>query len=62
MFFMKIRTNLAMVAIFIVLALSFLPIYGQNMFNTTANSANTIENTAEENRNLGLDSCNTWYK
>ena len=55
MFFMKIRTNLAMIAIFIVLALSFLPLYGQNMFNTTANSANTIENTAEENRNVGLD-------
>jgi hypothetical protein len=44
-----------MVAIFIVLALSFIPIYGQNMFNTTANSANTIENTAEENRDVGLD-------
>ena len=55
MFFMKIQTNLAMVAMFIVLALSFLPIYGQNMINTTANTANTIENTAEENRNVGLD-------
>ena len=55
MFFMKIRTNLAMVSLFIVLALSLLPIYGQNMFNTPSNSANTIENTAEENRNVGLD-------
>ena len=55
MFFMKIQTNLAMVAMFIVLALSFLPIYGQNIFNTTANTANTIENTAEENRKVGLD-------
>ena len=55
MVFMKIRTNLAMVAIFIVLTLSFLPIYGQNMFNTTSISPNTIENTAEENRNIGLD-------
>ena len=52
---MKIQTNLAMVAMFIVMALSFLPIYGQNIFNTTANTANTIENTAEENRKVGLD-------
>ena len=55
MFFMKIQRNLAMVAMFIVLALSFLPIYGQNMINTTANTPNTIENTAEVNRNVGLD-------
>ena len=55
MFFMKIQTNLSIVAIFMVLGLSFLPIYGQNMFNTTANSPNTIENTAEENRIVGVD-------
>ncbi len=44
-----------MVAMFMVLASSLLPIYGQNMFNTTANTANTIENTAEENGNVGLE-------
>ena len=52
---MDIRGKLATVTIFIVLTISFLPIYGQNMIN---NTANTIENTAEENRNVDLNNIN----
>jgi hypothetical protein len=44
-----------MVGMFIILASSLLPIYGQGMINTTANTANTIENTADENKNVGLE-------
>jgi hypothetical protein len=49
------RTNLGLTAIILVLGLCLLPIYGQNMMNTTTNTANTIENTVNENRNVELD-------
>ena len=59
---MNTRTNLGLTAIILVLGLCLLPIYGQNMMNTTTNTpntientANTIENTANENRNIELD-------
>ena len=48
---MDIRKNLAMVTIFIVLTICLLPIYGQNRMN---NTANTIENSADENSNVNL--------
>jgi hypothetical protein len=50
------QTNLGLIAIILVLGLCLLPIYGQNMMNTSTNTANTIENTADENRNVELDS------
>ena len=53
---MNTQTNLGLIAIILVLGLCLLPIYGQNMMNTTTNTANTIENTADENRNVELDS------
>jgi hypothetical protein len=43
------RKNLAMVTILIVLTVCLLPIYGQNQMN---NTANTIENSADENSNV----------
>ena len=49
---MNIRKNLAMVTIFVVLTVCLLPIYGQNRMN---NTANTIENTADENSNVNLN-------
>jgi hypothetical protein len=49
------RTNLGLTAIILVLELCLLPIYGQNIMNTTTNTPNTIENTAIENRNVELD-------
>ena len=52
---MNTRTNLGLTAIILVLGLCLLPIYGQNMMNTTTNTANTIENTADENRNVELN-------
>lgn len=48
---MNIRKNLAMVTIFIVLTICLLPIYGQSRLN---NTANTIENSADENSNVNL--------
>lgn len=48
---MDIRKNLAMVTIFIVLTICLLPIYGQSLLN---NTANTIENSADENSNVNL--------
>ena len=53
---MNTQTNLGLISILLVLGLCLLPIYGQNMMNTTTNTANTIENTADENRNVELDS------
>ena len=53
---MNTQTNLGLTAIILVMGLCLLPIYGQNMMNTTTNKANTIENTADENRNVELDS------
>ncbi len=53
---MNTQTNLGLTSIILVLGLCLLPIYGQNMMNTTTNTANTIENTADENRNVELDS------
>ena len=53
---MNTRTNLGLTAIVLVLGLCLLPIYGQNMMNTTTNTANTIENTANENTNFESDS------
>jgi hypothetical protein len=47
--------NLAMVTIFIVLTVCLLPIYGQNQVN---NTANTIENTADENSYVNLNNVN----
>lgn len=41
-----------MITIFIFLPISLLPIYGQNIMN---NTANTIENIAEENRKVDLN-------
>ena len=52
---MDIRKNLAMVTIFIVLTVCLLPIYGQNQMN---NTANTIENTADENSYVNLNNVN----
>jgi hypothetical protein len=49
---MNIRKNLAMVTLFVVLTVCLLPIYGQNRMN---NTANTIENTADENSNVNLN-------
>jgi hypothetical protein len=51
---MNTRTNLGLTAIILVLGLCLLPLYGQNMMNTTTNTANTIENSAIENRNVEL--------
>jgi hypothetical protein len=48
---MDIRKNLATLAIFIVLTICLLPIYGQRQLN---NTANTIENSADENSNVNL--------
>ena len=48
---MDIRKNLAMVTIFIVLTICLLPISGQTRLN---NTANTIENSADENSNVNL--------
>ena len=53
---MNTQTNLGLIAIILVLGLCLLPIYGQNMMNTSTNTANTIENNADENRNVELDS------
>ena len=53
---MNTQTNLGLTGIILVIGLCLLPIYGQNMMNTTTNTANTIENTADENRNVELDS------
>jgi hypothetical protein len=47
--------NLAMVTIFIVSTVCLLPIYGQNQMN---NTANTIENTADENSYVNLNNVN----
>ncbi len=52
---MDIRKNLAMVTIFIVLTICLLPIYGQSQLN---NTANTIENTADENSYVNLNDVN----
>ncbi len=49
---MDILIKLVMVTIFILPTISFLPIYGQNIVN---NTANTIENAAEENRKIDLN-------
>ena len=49
---MDILGKLVMVTIFILPTISLLPIYGQNIVN---NTANTIENTAEENRKIDLN-------
>jgi hypothetical protein len=48
---MDIRKNLTMITIFIVLTICLLPIYGQSRLN---NTANTIENSADENSNVNL--------
>ena len=48
---MDIRKNLATLAIFIVLTICLLPIYGQRQLN---NTATTIENSADENSNVNL--------
>ena len=48
---MDIRKNLAMITLFIVLTICLLPIYGQSRLN---NTANTIENLADENSNDNL--------
>ena len=53
---MNTQTNLGLIAIILVSGLCLLPIYGQNMMNTSTNTANTIENNADENRNVELDS------
>jgi hypothetical protein len=49
---MDILGKLVMVTIFILPTISLLPIYGQNIVN---NTANTIENAAEENRKIDLN-------
>ena len=48
---MDIRKNLPTLAIFIILTICLLPIYGQSQLN---NTANTIENSADENSNVNL--------
>lgn len=45
-----------MTTIILAMGLFLLPIYGQNMMNTTTNTANTIENTANEYSNVESDS------
>jgi len=52
---MGFQVTLGMGTIFIILTICLLPIYGQNRMN---NTANTIENTAEENKNIDLNSVN----
>ena len=52
---MGFQVTLGMGTIFIILTIYLLPIYGQNRMN---NTANTIENTAEENKNIDLNSVN----
>jgi hypothetical protein len=52
---MGFQVTLGMGTIFIILTISSLPIYGQNRMN---NTANTIENTAEENKDIDLNSVN----
>lgn|GEM_PF-1478231 len=53
---MNTRTNIGLTTIILAMGLCFLPIYGQNMMNTTTNTANTIENTANEYSNVESDS------
>ena len=52
---MGFQVTLGMGTIFIILTICVLPIYGQNRMN---NTANTIENTAEENKDIDLNSVN----
>jgi predicted PurR-regulated permease PerM len=52
---MDIHTNLTMVITFIVLTLFLIPIYAHSMMN---NTANTIENIADEKSNVDLNNVN----
>lgn len=52
---MGFQRTLGMGTIFIILTICLLPIYGQYRIN---NTANTIENTAEENKNIDLNNVN----
>lgn len=52
---MPIQTNLTILTTFLVLTICLIPIYGQPMMN---NTANTIENIADENSNVNLNNVN----
>jgi hypothetical protein len=52
---MPIQTNLTILTTFLVLTICLIPIYGQPMMN---NTANTIENSADENSNVNLNNVN----
>jgi hypothetical protein len=52
---MEFLRNLAIVTILSILSICLLQVYGQNWMN---NTANTIENTVEENRNIDLNNVN----
>ena len=52
---MSIQTNLAIVPTFLVLMMCLIPIYAQSVMN---NTANTIENIADEDNNVNLNNVN----
>ena len=52
---MSIQTNLTILTTFLVLPICLIPIYAQTMMN---NTANTIENIADENSKVNLNNVN----
>ena len=52
---MSSQTNLAIVPTFLVLMMCLIPIYAQTVMN---NTANTIENIADEHNNVNLNNVN----
>ncbi len=52
---MPIQTNLAIVSTFLVMMMCFIPIYAQTVMN---NTANTIENIADEHNKVNLNNIN----
>ncbi|HEX2407974.1 MAG TPA: hypothetical protein VHJ38_12295 [Nitrososphaeraceae archaeon] len=52
---MSIQTNLTILFTFLVLTICLIPIYAQTMMN---NTANTIENIADENSKVNLNNVN----
>jgi hypothetical protein len=52
---MSIQTNLTILFTFLVLTICLIPIYAQTMMN---NTANTIENSADENSNVNWNNEN----
>ncbi len=52
---MSIQTNVTILTTFLVLTICLIPIYAQTMMN---NTANTIENIADENTKVNLNNVN----